>query len=260
MKNAIVVIPVTLLVTAILGGSSTTSSPAAKPDGGAVPDAGGGGPDAAPDGGACAMIDTAYNPTIDPADFVAAVDNPFFPLTPGTTRTYKAGDEKIEFTVLAERKTILGVSCLTVHDQAKVNGKVIEDTLDWFAQDKNGTVWYFGEDTKKTNPDGSVSTEGSWLAGVDGAKPGVQTPGVPKVAPKYRQEYYGCHAEDYGEITDVNASATVGGVSYTGCLKTHDTSAIDPMLDEDKYYCKGKGLVLIVNQPSGDREELTSGP
>lgn len=253
-----ILIPATLLLS-VLGCSSTTSSSPANADGGKAPDGGGGGGDSGTDAGPC-KIDTSYDPKIAPANFVVGVDNPFFTLTPGTTRTYKAGDETIEFTVLAETKTILGVSCITVHDQAKVNGKIVEDTTDWFAQDKDGAVWYFGEDTKKTNPDGSVSREGSWLAGVDGAKPGVQMPGAPKVGPKFRQEYFGCHAEDYGEITDVNASATVGGTSYTGCVKTHDTSAIDPQLNEDKYYCKGKGLVLIVNQPSGDREELTSGP
>jgi hypothetical protein len=251
-----------LALVAILGCTTSTSSSPIKPDGGTTVTHEGGtaaGSHAGADAGQC-KIDTTYNPTIDPADFVAPVDNPFFTLTPGTTRTYKAGDEIIEFTVLAERKDIIGVSCVTVHEQVKVKGKIVEEATDWFAQDKSGTVWSFGQDTTKTNKNGSVTHEGSWLAGVDGAKPGIQTPGTPKVGPEYRQDYYGCHAEDYGEITDVNATVTVGGTTYKDCLKTHDTSAIDPKLDEDKYYCKGKGVVLIISHPAEDREELTSGP
>lgn len=254
MKKRALLKTATIATLFLVACSSSTVNSAAN-DGGTG--AGGLGPGI--DAAAC-KVDSSYDPKVDPSDFVAAVDNPFFPLTPGTTRTYKAGDETIEFTVLAEKKTILGVACVTVHDVATVNGKITEDTLDWFAQDTKGTVWYFGEDTKKTEADGSVSTKGSWLAGVHGGKIGIQTPGDPKVAPRYRQEYLACHAEDYGEITDVNATATVGGTTYTGCIKTRDTSAIDPLLDEDKYYCKGKGLVLIVNQPSGEREELLAGP
>src|SRR5262245_15014401 len=126
---------------------------------------GGGGP-----GPEC-TVDTSYNPVIDPANFVDGVDNPMFPLAPGTTWVYMNEDgEHIETTVLSDRKMILGVSSVVVHDQSTMDGEVIEDTLDWYAQDADGNVWYMGEDTKELDHGQVVSTHGSWEAGVAGAK------------------------------------------------------------------------------------------
>jgi len=231
--------------------SSSSASTAASSGAGGSGGAGGG------SGGESCMVDTTYDPKIDPANFVAAVANPLYPLVPGTKFVYQAGDEHVEVTVTANKRMILGVSCTEVHDIASVAGETIEDTLDWFAQDKDGAVWYFGEDTKEYANNMVTSTEGSWTGGVDGAKPGIVIPAMPMVGmPDYRQEYYACHAEDMGSVLDLNASAMVMAGSYTGCMKTHDYTPLEPAVNEEKYYCPPVGLVLSVDVVSGEREEL----
>jgi hypothetical protein len=201
-------------------------------------------------------VDTSYNPTVNPAAFKASVDNPLYPLVPGTKFTYAAGGETVEVTVLPDKKMILGVSCTVVHDVVKRGSEVTEDTYDWFAQDTSGAVWYFGEDTKELSGGRVVSTEGSWEAGVDGAKPGIIIPASLRVGQTYRQEYYACVAEDMGEILDLNASVSVPYGSYTGCLRTRDFTPLEPGVNENKYYSPGVGLVLTVDVATGQREEL----
>ncbi len=208
-------------------------------------------------GGTACVIDTSYDPQIDAANFVDAVDNPLYPLAPGTTWTYVAGEETIHIEVLAEKKMLLGVSCTAVHDVASVAGETIEDTFDWYAQDKDGAVWYFGEDTKELSGGQVTSTHGSWTAGVDAAKPGFIVPSNPKVGDDFRQEYYACEAEDRGTVLALDATATTPLGSYSGCLKTHDYSPLEPALNEEKYYCPDTGIVLIVDTKTQDREELT---
>jgi hypothetical protein len=203
-------------------------------------------------------VDTTYNPTIDPGSFQAPVDNPLFPLVAGTRLTYTAGSESIFVEVLAEKKSILGVSCTVVHDFSRSGGQVIEDTYDWFAQDTSGAVWYFGEDTRELSGGHVVSTEGSWEAGVDGAKPGIIIPAAPVVGQTYRQEYYACVAEDMGEVQDLNASVTVPYGSFVSCIRTRDFTPLDPEVNESKYYAPGIGLVLTVDMSTNEREELVA--
>lgn len=134
-----------------------------------------------------------YDPVIDPADFVANIDNPYFPLTPGTTFIYEgltdSDLEHNEVFVTHNTKVILGVTCLEVRDTVHLNGELIEDTLDWFAQDKDGNVWYFGENAKQIAGGLVVGLEGSWTAGVDGAKPGIIMKAQPAAGDFYRQEF-----------------------------------------------------------------------
>ncbi len=141
-----------------------------------------------------AQGDEPYNPVIDPANFVAGVDNPYFPLVPGTKFVYEGlsdGEmEHNEVVVTHDTRDILGVTCVVVHDTVSVAGVVIEDTYDWYAQDKDGNVWYMGEDTKEYEDGEVVSTEGSWEAGVDNAKPGVIMWAAPQPGEPYYQEYY----------------------------------------------------------------------
>ncbi|MBI2388493.1 MAG: hypothetical protein HYV09_02650 [Deltaproteobacteria bacterium] len=204
-------------------------------------------------------IDRGYDPKIDPAMFVATIDNPFFPLRPGTTFRYKEGvDKTVEVTVTPEKKTILGVSCTVVHDVVRENGEVIEDTFDWYAQDASGAVWYFGEDTKEYEGGVVVSTEGSWQAGLDGAKAGLIMPANPAVGDRWRQEYYACHAEDEATLVSSDASVTVPAGTFSGCRTTRDTTRLDPAVLEEKYYCPGFGVVLAIDLATGEREALLS--
>ena len=116
-------------------------------------------------------VDPSYAPTIEPARFVAAVDNPYFPLVPGTTFLYAASnaDERVEVTVTTETKEVMGVTCTVVRSREYEGDRLAEETLDWYAQDVDGAVWYFGEDTREYAEDGKVSDEGSWQAGRHGA-------------------------------------------------------------------------------------------
>ena len=187
-----------------------------------------------------------YAPQIDPANFKAGVDNPFFPLVPGTVYRFTEKEEgKVSdnvVTVTSDTKVIMGVTCMVVHDTLSYKGKLVEDTYDWFAQDKNGDVWYFGEDTKEIADNGKVNTEGSWTAGVDGGLPGVIMRGNPIPGDPYRQEYLKGHAEDTGQIIAVNQSITVTAGSYTGCVETKEWSDLEAGT-ENKWYCSGLGVV-----------------
>ena len=219
----------------------------------------------------CGSDDTAsggekpYNPKIDPQAFNSTVDNPLFPLVPGTVQTYVAGvtgTEVITIEVKQETKNILGITCTVVQDTARVAGEIREDTTDWYAQDKDGGVWYMGEATAEYSGGQITSTEGSWEAGKDGAKPGYIIPpaSMLKVGTKYRQEYYPGHAEDFGEVLSLDAKADVAAGSYTGCVQTHDYTPLEPAVNEQKFYCKGVGVVLSVDVVTGEREELQPPP
>lgn len=207
-------------------------------------------------------VDETYDPNVVAADFSADVDNPLFPLPVGRTWTYREGIQDVVVTVLAERKEVMGVTCTVVRDTVSSNGVTLEDTWDWYAQHVDGSVWYFGEDTTEFANGEPVSKEGSWESGVGGAKPGMIIPPNPTIGTKYRQEYLPCEAEDYGEVIALDATATVPTGSYTGCLKTHDSTPLDPEVNEQKTYCPDVGLVLATDVNTGESEELqqVSGP
>ncbi len=202
----------------------------------------------------------AYNPVIDPDDFVDTIDNPYFPLTPGTTSIYEgqtdAGFEHVEVQVTRETKTILGVSCVVVRDIARLDGVVVEDTLDWYAQDRAGNVWYFGELSQQFEGGELAGLAGSWQAGVDGAQAGVIMRAAPRGSDVYRQEFALEVAEDIGEIVALGQSVTVPFGSFANCLKTNDFSPIEPDVLENKYYAPGIGVVLEVDPETGERLEL----
>ncbi|HEY3306270.1 MAG TPA: hypothetical protein VGL70_22345 [Candidatus Binatia bacterium] len=201
-----------------------------------------------------------YDPVIDPANFVSAVNHTLFPLVPGTTFIYEgqtaAGLEHTEFSVTNNTKVILGVTCVEVHDIAKLDGELIEDTLDWFCQDQAGNVWYFGENTKELEGGLVISLEGSWTAGVDGAKPGIIMKAQPAIGDFYRQEFSLGNAEDLAEVIGLNESVTVPFGSFNNCLKTLETTPMEPDLQEHKFYCLGVGLVLTIDLTTGEKSEL----
>jgi len=210
-----------------------------------------------------------YDPEIDPDDFVTVDDsnaNPYFPLVPGKQWVYEGGDETITVTVTYETVEILGVTCIEVSDVVEEDGEVIEDTKDWYAQDVEGNVWYFGErsvEREDCEEDGCdaylLSDDGSWIAGVDGAKPGIIMFGdlSDKVGTVFRQEFALGDAEDAGELVSVAASESVPAASCTGdCVQTRDFTPLEPDAEELKYYAPGIGLILEVDAETGDRVEL----
>jgi hypothetical protein len=183
----------------------------------------------------------AYAPHINPAEFTTTIDNEYFPMKPGTTFVYEGGAERDEMTVTHDTKKVMGVECVVVDDRAWEGGKLIEQTYDWFAQDKKGTVWYFGEDTKEYENGKVVSTKGSWEAGVDGAKPGIIMQADPKVGQSYRQEYYEGEAEDMARVLSSNASVTVPYGSFDKVIETKEWTPLEPGFYEKKYYARGVG-------------------
>jgi hypothetical protein len=193
---------------------------------------------------------------------VPVIDNPFLPFIPGTTWTYEGetdeGTETIVVEATAETRVILGVTCTVVRDRVYLEGELIEDTQDWFAQDAHGNVWYFGELSYELEGGEIVSIEGSWEAGVDGARPGIVMPATPEVGQVYRQEFLLAEAEDMGEILGLNASVTVPYGPFSGCRQTRDFSPLSPGSLEHKFYAAGVGLVLEQHPRSGSRVELIS--
>jgi hypothetical protein len=200
---------------------------------------------------------------IDPNDFVATIDNQYYPLTPGTTFFYEGTVDGIPLTaeiiVTHETKEILGVTTIVVRDRAFENGNLVEDTNDWYAQDNIGNVWYFGEDSKQIQDGNVIGTEGSWEAGVDGATPGIVMEAFPHTGDKYLQEFAIGVAEDRAAILGTNAKATVPYGSFARCLKTKDYSLLEPDTMEHKYYAPGVGFILSVMVKGGEeRLELVN--
>jgi hypothetical protein len=200
-----------------------------------------------------------YNPEINPAEFTSKVTNKYFTLTPEKKMVYETGSEKVEVYVMNETKNIMGVDSIIVWDRVWLDGQLIEDTKDWYAQDKNGDVWYFGEDTKELVNNLVVSTKGSWKAGVNGAKPGIIMKANPQPGDTYRQEYYEGEAEDKSDILALGETVTLSFRKFTGCVKTLDYTPLEPDIKENKYYCPGAGgMVLEVDLENGKRVELVS--
>ena len=201
-----------------------------------------------------------YDPVIDPANFVASIDNPYFPLQPGTTFIYGGqmpdGFERDEFAVTHNTRVILGVTCVEVHDSVFTNGVLTEDTLDWFAQDRDGNVWYFGENTHELE-DGLITTiAGTFMGGVNGDKPGIIMKAHPAVGDFYRQEFSLNNAEDFAQTLSLNEVVTTRARTFNHCLKSEETTPLEPDLLEDKFYAPGVGNVLTVDVNTGERSEL----
>ena len=192
-----------------------------------------------------------YAPNIDPDNFVEEVDNKYFPLKPGTTFVYEGKDEeaveRIEVTVTNDTKRVMGVDCVVLRYRVWIDGKLVEDTFDWHAQDKDGTGWYFGENSREIENGKVVSTEGSWEAGVDGAEPGILIKADPKVGVTYRQEYYPGEAMDRGKVLSLDEKATVPYGSFDHLLMTKDWNPLEPTAGvAHKYYAPGIGKIQEV--------------
>ena len=194
------------------------------------------------------------------SQFSTTVDNPWMPLRPGTRWRFvghtAGGTEHTVVTVLQSTKVVDGVRTVVVHDVTRRgNGKLLENTYDWFAQDRRGNVWYFGENTKAYDG-GTVSRAGSWEAGRHGARAGIVMKAHPRVGDAYRQEYRKGVAEDQARVLSRAGAADVPYGSLRGLLKTRDFTRLEPGADEVKYYAKGVGVVLENALHEKDRNEL----
>ncbi|MDZ4680394.1 MAG: hypothetical protein SH848_12290 [Saprospiraceae bacterium] len=209
------------------------------------------------------VIDESYQPDMSPARFANSTNmtNPYLPMEPGKKYIFEAisdeGTERVEVQRLNTTKNILGITCVIVNDKAWLNGVLIEDTDDWYAQDNEGNVWYLGEEVDNYNADGSFKDHGgSWEAGVDGAKAGIVMLANPQPGMSYRQEYYFNEAEDEGEVEAIGQTVVTAFGTFNNCIKTRDWTELDPVAVENKFYAPGKGLIKAIHLEDGEEEIL----
>jgi hypothetical protein len=201
---------------------------------------------------------TPLPPLPEPAGWVAAIDHPYFPLRPGTLYVYSSGAgtgiDVDSILVTHETKTILGIPAVVVRDRTFHNGSLTEDSFDWYAQDKDGNVWYLGEDSKGFRNGKVVSTAGSWESGKKGAQPGIIMRARPRVGVAYRQEHCPRVAEDMARVLSLDEKVSVPCGEFANCVETEEWSPLEPGVKEHKYYARDVGMVLQRTVAGGNEE------
>src|SRR5436190_13040639 len=213
----------------------------------------------------CPALPRGSDPvTLTPADFSATIDNQQWPMTGGSRWVYRVTDmadgsaERQVITVMHRTKLIAdGIRARVVHDVVRNHGKPIEITDDWYAQDRQGNVWYFGEHTTAYKH-GKPNDNGTWEAGANGALPGIALPAKPCVGLSYREEYSKGVAEDQSRVLALDAQAQVRAGRFRHAVLTEAFSPIEPNVSELKFYAKGSGQAVLAIDVSGgtDRDEL----
>ncbi len=226
-----------------------------------------GGSDEASDSGSAALPLGSEPVDLDPADFTTEIDNPWWPMRPGSRWIYRETDtegseQRVVVTVKDETKMIAnGIEARVVRDVVTEGGEPVEITDDWYAQDSDGNIWYLGEDTAEYE-NGKVATRaGSFEAGVDGAFPGVIVPADPQPGMEYRQEYYEGEAEDEAAIVSVGTEQVEVPAGYfDDVLMTRDLVPLEPKVQEFKFLARDVGPVLALAVSGGPPgvEELVS--
>src|SRR5437870_7835847 len=188
-----------------------------------------------------------YEPVLDPANFVTVIDNPYFPLPVGRTLVYegiKDGQSQIDtVTVTDQTKVIEGITARMVSDVATHDGTLLEKTFDFYAQDKQGNVWYLGEDTTAFLPNGKTDTSGSFVAGVNGAQPGIIMEANPQIPDAYRQECAAGQAEDTAWVVATGGTVSVPYGKVRNVLTTLESTQLEPGAYDEKIYGPGIGIV-----------------
>lgn len=189
-----------------------------------------------------------YEPRLDPRDFVRAIDNPYFPLPVDRTLTYRGVREGVtqidRVTVTSHTKVIEGITARVVKDVATHGSRLLEKTFDWYAQDRQGNVWYLGENTTAYEPNGHQDKSGSWKAGVNDAEPGLIMEAHPRIPDAYRQECLAGEAEDAAWVVRTSGSVTVPYGTSHDVLTTLEATRIEPGVVDKKVYGRGLGIVL----------------
>ena len=200
-------------------------------------------------------------PTIDPANFVARVANPYLPLKPGTTLVYEGvmkdgtTPQVDTFSVTHSHKTVMGVSCTVVRDTVTSRGRPVERTFDWFAQDRQGTVWYMGEETQELKHGHFGKMIDSGPAGVNGAQPGVMMEAHPRQGDAYWQFHWPGHALDYARVLGGDGSLSLPYGTFQHTLLTQEQSPLEPGVRDHKWSVRGIGYVKE-QAASGSEEQI----
>jgi hypothetical protein len=200
-----------------------------------------------PPPGDLAPVHGTYDPHVDAANFVAGIDNRYLPYRPGmrihfegVRGTTPQTDDQV---VLQRTKRILGIKATIVRDTVSEHGVAVERTDDWFAQDKQGNVWYLGEDSFERKNGRMVKADDSWKSGVKGAKPGIIMPAHPRHGDAYRQEFFPAgKAMDQARVIRRDAALTVPFGAFKDVLVTSEFSPVEPQT-ERKYYAPGVGEI-----------------
>src|SRR3712207_3345602 len=205
-----------------------------------------GGGDGDGDGGPSALPRGDERVELDPAEFTTRIGNPYWPMAPGSRWVHRETDpdgteKRVEVTVTHRTKRVAGARARVVHDVVTRGGALVENTYDWYAQDRAGNVWYLGERTREYENGKVASKEGSWEAGVDGAQAGVVMPAEPRVGMSYRQEQYAGHAEDRARILSLDEQVEVPFGRFRRVLMTKDYTPLEPAVLEHKLYARGVG-------------------
>ena len=195
------------------------------------------------------QMSSEYKVDINPKDFTTNITNPYFSLPVGKKLVFEGqtedGFERIEITIPGDTREIMGVKTIVYKDIVKIDGVLVEETLDYLAQDKEGNVWYFGEEVDNY-VDGKLNDHaGSFIAGVDGALPGIWLKGKNVVGDSYRQEYYKGEAEDIRDVVETGLALSTKVGDFNDCIKLYDWTPLDPKSKEHKYYCKGVAALVI---------------
>jgi hypothetical protein len=199
-----------------------------------------------------------------PSDFTTRIDNQWYPLIAGTTFVYRGVKDghpsRDVLTVTHQTRVIDGVRCVVIQDRLYLSGYLGERTTEWYSQDKQGNVWYFGENTAELTKNGHVtSTSGTWRAGLDGAKPGIYMPAHPKVGDAGQQEFYKGQAQDQFAVLSLHARVMVPYTSSRGALLTKEWTPLEPGVLDHKLYVRGIGTVLEQTVKGGnERAALVS--
>ncbi len=200
---------------------------------------------------------------LDPTDFTTRIDNPYWPMRPGDRRVFRVAnpegltERSISTVTSTTRRIANGITARVVHTTVSEKGALIEDNVAWYAQDREGNVWYFGELSRELERGRVTSTKGSWEAGVAGAQPGVIMPARPRVGLAYREEHVAGIAEDRAEVFGLSERAEVSAGRFRRVLLIKETEGIQRNVLDYKFYAREVGPVLGIEVSGGsDREEL----
>ena len=240
-------------------GSVALSGPASAATSPAAPAAASAAPSATTDH-SCTLptygAGSAYRPDLRGLRLRPHVDNPWFPLRPGTTLVFqgsKDGKRAVDvFVVSHHTKTVYGVRTRVVEDRLYLNGVLEEKTTDYYSQDRCGNVWYLGEDTATLDSRGRVTDrEGTWHAGTSKAQPGVYVQADPQLGRRFRQEWAPGQAEDTYRALRRGETVTVPAGRYSGTLRTEETTSLEPGAVDNKLYARGVGTVVEMSVRGG---------
>lgn len=207
--------------------------------------------------------DASYNPNLEVSQFPnpGQLAHQFFVHQPGKVYVYAGqgedGYEYIEVDWTAESTMILGIGCVTVTEDVFAGSSLIEQERSYYAEDADGNVWTLGVMVLNFNTSGAIlNSHTSWMAGKDGAKPGLIMPADPYIGLRYRQEYVFNVAENQAEVVETGITVTTAMATFHDCIVIRERSELEPEILENKIYAPGVGLVKEVSLSTGATIEL----